>query len=1217
MRHLNKIIFINSANIPYAEIMLDGNVHFAGTQGVGKSTALRAILFFYTADKMHLGIQQGQKPFEEFYFPKSNSYIVYEVKTDYGFYSVMLSRSQGRPVFRFIDAPFQKEWIVSDDRRAENDWTRIRERIGSNVDISTKIDTYELYRNIIFGNIHDPRRRFDKYAIVESPRYRNIPRSIQNVFLNSKLDADFVKNTIIQSMTDIEDSINLGAYRPQVAEFEKEFDEISCWFRKEANGEIPVRVKANRVIDIYRTIVAIQQDMLQTWHRLNFSVNSSRERIPFIQDKINDLKASIGNLDEKLESNQKDYTRTHDSLKEKIGEFNARLKDIRNKRKHYAEMGIESIIKLDSKLPMLQSEKIQKEKLLKSLEEHFGDITEKYNKIRETSDAGFNSFVQIQTEELQKFRDQLQSQRDSLANLRDKRKAETEQAHAEWMAESDLRMDALRAENVRTDKRLSELKSWHPMSREIGEAEKEIRNLGISKKEYEGKLSLVTNELESIYGEAGAKEELVTKEYAFRQESLINGLADLETEINATKELLSRWEGSLYQWLCNNKPGWENNIGKVVDERSVLYASGLSPALSDYDGFFGIKIDLDAIAAHHRTPDDYRRLLKEKTQDLENKKREMAALEKECQDEIAAIAKTYKNKIAEKKQQQITLSYNLELIPQKMKDAETKYRILRKKEEELIEAEKDKRTSEHNDTLLNLDREKRARERRGLLRDKEFKRIESDYNSALKEGKKQLESFRKKQEEEKADKVREITMFRESVARQEHEELKGVGADIDAIKICRRQIEDLKTTIDRIEEHKPTVYAFRKDEKELFSRETEFKDEKQKLEAKDESISKTYEDRRKKLVKEKSENVLSVGIEKKRLDDIHEGLKQYDQLCNIENIISDAFLHDDREEKNDSTCSDLVGMMRGTINKERSKHDELKRAVNSFNSHFTQNNTFHFIFPQYDEEYITFAVNLLEFLDNNKIEDYRHRLSDHYSNILGSISREMGMLMNHTSEIRGIINEVNSDFRERNFAGVIRGIELRAEESSDRMMQLLRSIHDFTQENMLSLGEINLFSDGDTDRVNLKVIDYLKKFMTQLQKENSRTQLTLSDTFTLKFRVRENDNDTGWVERISNVGSDGTDILVKAMVNIMLINVFKKKASRKNGDFIIHCMMDEIGKLHPSNVAGILQFANVRNIYLINSSPMGYNADIYKYNYLLKKDGKSQTLVKRLLTINI
>lgn len=37
MRNLNRIIFINSANIPYADdIYLNGNVHFIGTQGVGK-----------------------------------------------------------------------------------------------------------------------------------------------------------------------------------------------------------------------------------------------------------------------------------------------------------------------------------------------------------------------------------------------------------------------------------------------------------------------------------------------------------------------------------------------------------------------------------------------------------------------------------------------------------------------------------------------------------------------------------------------------------------------------------------------------------------------------------------------------------------------------------------------------------------------------------------------------------------------------------------------------------------------------------------------------------------------------------------------------------------------------------------------------------------------------------------------------------------------------
>lgn len=104
------------------------------------------------------------------------------------------------------------------------------------------------------------------------------------------------------------------------------------------------------------------------------------------------------------------------------------------------------------------------------------------------------------------------------------------------------------------------------------------------------------------------------------------------------------------------------------------------------------------------------------------------------------------------------------------------------------------------------------------------------------------------------------------------------------------------------------------------------------------------------------------------------------------------------------------------------------------------------------------------------------------------------------------------------------------------------------------------------------------------------------------------------MERITNVGSDGTDVLVKAMVNIMLINVFKQRAARKSGDFVIHCMMDEIGKLHPSNVKGILQFANVRNIYLINCSPMGFNGDLYKYNYILRKDAKAQTHIYRLIS---
>ncbi len=83
MRYLNRIIFINSAHVPYAEVNLDGNVHFIGTQGVGKSTILRSILFFYNADKGRLGIrtQDKQQSYDDFYLPYANSYIISLVST--------------------------------------------------------------------------------------------------------------------------------------------------------------------------------------------------------------------------------------------------------------------------------------------------------------------------------------------------------------------------------------------------------------------------------------------------------------------------------------------------------------------------------------------------------------------------------------------------------------------------------------------------------------------------------------------------------------------------------------------------------------------------------------------------------------------------------------------------------------------------------------------------------------------------------------------------------------------------------------------------------------------------------------------------------------------------------------------------------------------------------------------------------------------------------
>ena len=267
-----------------------------------------------------------------------------------------------------------------------------------------------------------------------------------------------------------------------------------------------------------------------------------------------------------------------------------------------------------------------------------------------------------------------------------------------------------------------------------------------------------------------------------------------------------------------------------------------------------------------------------------------------------------------------------------------------------------------------------------------------------------------------------------------------------------------------------------------------------------------------------------------------------------------------------------------------------------------------------NEDYLDFANNLDDFLINNKIEEYRRRTSERYVDILARISKEMGELTRHESDVDKIIHEINNDFKERNFAGVIKLIALQSVPSSDKMVQLMKRIKTFNDENLFAMGELNLFSSANRDEINDKAVGLLLDFMKSLLVDPQRQMLTLSHLFQLQFRIVENDNDTGWADKISHVGSEGTDTLVKAMINIMLINVFKEKVSKRFGDFRIHCMMDEIGKLHPQNVKGILDFANARNILLINSSPTTYNVSDYRYTYLLSKDGKSQTMVHPLIS---
>jgi myosin heavy subunit len=1213
MRALRKIIFVNSAHIRYAEVRLDGNVHFIGTQGVGKSTLLRAILFFYNADKLHLGIPKEMKTYDEFYLPHANSYIVYEVEHEHGPFCVLTFRSSGRACFRFVDAAYRKEWLVNDNGEVTAESKVIRERLGG-VSMSKIIDRYEQYRDILYGNRQAVGKEFARFQLMESNRYQNIPRSIQNVFLNSRLDANFIKDIIIRSMSEEEANIDLGYYRRQVADFGQEYKDISCWYKLNQKGESVVRTQAENVVNAYRYLLFMKQQIAELCGELKYAVRVSKERLPLVVKKIDEIIEEENRQKRLINEIQQKYDSEKTSLNQQQGVVNEDLKRLKERRELYAAQKIEDLLKRYEQEQVLKIKLEESKARLTELTARFNDVTGKFKALCQGVKNGLENYRLSQNNRIFSLGQEKQKAEERMFNEHTELRENIEAAFAEKLTVAYNAIDLLKSEKAELENEMLKLKFCQPYKEETDALNKEANSLVFREKELNGLIATTEAKINQLQTEYDKQEAEITADSKNKIDAKQQEMDEVAAKIAEIDGLLNRTKGSLYEWLEENKRDWEQNIGKVVNEESVLYQTGLHPQKDDGTSLFGVKLDLIDLPLSVRKPTQ----LKEERDELEGKLRSLQTDKKALTEQQEKLINELKRRVAPKmrelREQKSYHETELRVIPQKQKALKLKQEDYAAKAQQ----EKEERAKLLNTRLqevalrrtaadTNLDKIQAEKQKQLTAEDKRYQKAKDEtirlHEQRVAEIKADIKQQEKKAEEQ-------LLLLQQ----QENEQLRGRGADTHMVDECKNLIKATEDELKFIDDHRRIVFDFQRDRESLFNREDEFKAKKKLINDKLQQLNEKYNLRKQKH----NEALASLGKElaerkdEKRLLD--ENLQKAENFAHDEKLCP-PMLAEAKERQTLRTPGQAVEELTGIIVSRQKSYDKLKGAVNLFKGNFTTKNTFNFRMElTLDDDYLDFANNLEDFLTYNKIEEFRRRTSERYVDILARVSKEMGDLTRHESDVDKIIHDINNDFRERNFAGVIKLIALQPVPSADKMVLLMKRIKEFNDDNQYAMGELNLFSTANRDEVNEKAVGYLLDFMKSLVDNPQRQLLTLSDLFLLQFRIVENDNDTGWVDKLSHVGSEGTDTLVKAMINIMLINVFKGKVSRKFGDFRIHCMMDEIGKLHPQNVKGILDFANARNILLINSSPTTYNVSDYRYTYLLDKDSKSQTVVHPLIS---
>ena len=576
MRALRKIIFVNSANIRYAEVKLDGNVHFIGTQGVGKSTLLRAILFFYNADKLHLGIPKEMKSFDEFYLPHANSYMVYEVEHEHGPFSILVFRSSGRACYRFIDAAYQKEWLVDEHGEVTAEWKVIRDRLNSAYS-SKIIDRYEQYRDILYGNKQALSKEFVRFQLLETNRYQNIPRSIQNVFLNSRLDANFIKDIIIRSMSEEEANIDLGYFRRQVSDFEQEYKDISCWYKTNQKGESVVRKQADAVVKAYHELLYMKQQIEELCGELRYAERITRERLPLIDAKIEELMQELERQKRLLSEVQQKHNAERTTLNQEQGIVNEKLKRTKERKEYYANQQIDVVMNRCAQEPVVKTELDALKDKLADLTASFNDVTTKYKALRQNITNQFETFKQAQQQCILVYGQEKQNTDERLLKEYNATRTEIEQSYAEKIVSATNAINAIKTEQNDCDKEFLKLKYFVPFKEEKEALTQQLNELQLNEKALEGRIGKLVSEVKSVQAEYDKKEAEINADYTRQLDKKQKQTDAVVEQIQTIDALLDSIKGSLYEWLEDNKPDWEQNIGKVINEEKILYQTGLHP----------------------------------------------------------------------------------------------------------------------------------------------------------------------------------------------------------------------------------------------------------------------------------------------------------------------------------------------------------------------------------------------------------------------------------------------------------------------------------------------------------------------------------------------------------------------------------------------------------------------------------------------------------------
>ena len=1176
MNALTTVALIQSAKFEYSEIEIDGNTLLVGSNGAGKTTILRSILYFYTANSRALGINSAKKQnFIDFYFPYTNSYIAYVYKKDGKYILVVVYKMSSLYVkmCMFASKPNLEEVFVHNQELLEPQgvWLRAKE-LGA---VVSKAFSPSEYLKTLYG-----RSTSREFSLFLARDYNGFVKTLTNIFVNSKVDSDTIKKVLTSSL-EREDSIDLQRIKRHLDNFNTMYEDIQKYQKSKPTIQ-KIIAKLDELDDTTK-------EMKRYLSAVAFAKESTHLKAQELQKEITTTKQTLQIQQEQLAKARGLYEQRSSKLTEKIGVAKAKLKEIERLESDYKEQDIQTKLQEYKQLDMLES-------TLKQLQHKKEFVTKKVEEIDKAHQNQLsqidNAFQRDKNTLSKKLLEEQNRLKDKEYKLKEQQQNELQKLQEELScAKEEIQQKRLgfelKLKDITNDINNEKTKAFVFVDEnKFAKLQLEIVSIEKDKQTTLSSLALSSEKLESLQKEYDAKHISLKDRYEKQRQELQDSLEKLKLQQSPKENSLLReiyeqgLDASKYLYFLKDEILQEGFDIEFVSHSNAIFEVG----------FHQLQIPSSDISHHIE-------MITQKIQKLSKKfDQEQKALQ-------VAFEKGEKQLIKEKKQ----FNDSIKTLEKELIESQTELKrlqIYKDEQKSAFDREKAKKVAELEDIKKQILQEIETF-------DSAIQTLQSETNSKkssikifyTKELKKLQATAKELQDRYKQD-IAKLEQLKASQNKEQETNyytlLKQEQIDISQLQEYEKKIANLTAKIEKIRSYEKLIFGYERDLAQIESKPA-YKKELKELQATLHKLKEAFLEEERLL----GSKIETISKQSSKLEG--EFLEIQKELERFEEFEGSSIFLDAKHRVDVAPSQEFIPLekIKEQIILLNDRYGKIQSSI------ITQVNSISYIFDNRLEikrslDPIVSAKHLREFYDYDKIQKFQEWLETNLNQIVQHLIQEYQKLITQTSKVQKLISKINKLFDEIQI-GVIDELELRYSKTNNKSLEILEQIQLLDSENIGGFG-LSLFGAGGDSQ---KMIKLLRALVLEIEDSGYET-ISLEDSFVLEFRVVENGNDSKYQVSLDNIGSNGTDVLVKSMIYIAMVHIFKSQITKEQ--LKVHVVLDEIGILSQKYLKALIEFANKYGIIFVNGAPDEKLIGTYKRVYLIKREhtiAKSVEIISR------